>query len=376
MSRFNFETIVTLAFVYNILFALIPCYSKNCDKSYQCALATSLSETSSYIYCRGDNSCRQSETIQTTSTGDIVCSGAFACYKSRKIQTTSSRYHNALACRGLYSCALVKNIYIADGHVYCYGELSCFGSTITFRETSDYLYCSGDRSCAEATVNVLSDIYVYGYLGAQNAVFYSRAPSVRYYFYGTSSGDNAEIVCQSGQTCSVYCHGNACNNLKLTCNRCSSIRLECYGESSGVCDQDLMINLSDPKIYIGINEASPYHDKLPDISNVVMSSYDNSYDACFTRATNAINCGDYEDADCQNAGLDTTKNPAPICCTGQRSCVSSHIVSSIPSNHKFIGSTAVRCDGMFICKTLCINYKKAVFATNYEFAYNFDLRQS
>ena len=204
------------------------------------------------------------------------------------MQLTDSGAANSVRCYGLYSCAFVDNIYVINGYVDCYAELSCFRSTITFLDSDDHFYCYGDRSCAQATMYNYWYVYVTGHLAAQNATFYSMATNVNYFFRGVSSGNGAEIICQSGDNCNVNCFTNACNNLTLTCNGCNAIRLSCYGEASGVCKDETSA------LYTILTwEAVDAEYELPDLSNITMSSYENSFDACLENKTNAINVCTY-----------------------------------------------------------------------------------
>ena len=82
----------------------ITCAGLVCDESYECALQDLLSDTTTDIYCSGDNSCRQVHTIQSTSSADLYCSGAFSCYKASNLQSIDSAYHNPLYC---YDCTVV-----------------------------------------------------------------------------------------------------------------------------------------------------------------------------------------------------------------------------------------------------------------------------
>lgn len=325
---------------------LLPriCVSQTlCDEAYECVF-TSIATTSD-IHCRGDNSCRLTS-LHTSSGGEIFCTAAFACYNSPSLRITEGGTFDSIDCYGLYSCAFVENIYIESGgyNAECNGELSCLGSIINL-ESSNTLYCHGARSCKDTTVYSKQNNRLGAYLAAENATFYSQDSSVSYYFRGVSSGNNAEVVCGTGHTCTIYCISNACNNLTLTCNNCSDFRIHCYGEASDVCREDTPYTMATWRAYEMI---SPIY-QLPDISDVVLSTYDNSLFACFGDTTDSINCGDYQDAACYNLTLNSSNiiNDAPICCTGEESCPDTSITSAISNYSDFTEAIAIRCDGMY-----------------------------
>ena len=78
--------LLLLLFCDATLFAT-TCLGADCDESYECVLQSDITESTTDLYCRGDNSCRQVTTIQSTSTADLYCTAAFSCYKITNLKT-------------------------------------------------------------------------------------------------------------------------------------------------------------------------------------------------------------------------------------------------------------------------------------------------
>ena len=88
--------------------------------------------------------------------------------------------------------------------------------------------------------------------------------------------------------------------------------------------------------------------ELVNLTNITMSSYDNSVAACYSEKTDAINCQDYHD--CQSSKtLDTSdiENGAPVCCTGYYSC--EYATNITGSKAEDYDNVAVRCDACGAC---------------------------
>ena len=57
--------------------------------------------------------------------------------------------------------------------------------------------------------------------------------------------------------------------------------------------------------------------ELPSLLNVELSTYDNSYNPCFSIITNAINCDDYYECN----GTLFNNEDTPVCCTSFQGCL-------------------------------------------------------
>ena len=340
----------------------------SCHTGYSCA-STSINETSS-IECYGYFSCAYATLID--STGFFYCYGAYSCYQALLIQHTEERRVGGrnIICNGLYSCAMVNYIHNFDGNLACGGELSCFQSNISLIDSDARLLCYGDRSCAQTSVETQGLNFFYGHLSGQNAMLYSQDVSVTYNFYGANSGDGATIFCGNGHTCIVECYSNACNNLNLTCmdgiGTCT-FSVDCQGA-------EFSVNCPDGYHVTPLSSFMLDIDFESQLSNTVMSSYNNSVNQCYDNI-NAINCGDYQDGRCSNQLV--YNNIGPVCCSGSISCDNS---VNITSNGNDTNAVAIRCDGnhacdLFLENILGINggnmYFSGLYATLY---YNNDVR--
>ena len=248
-NRTWYEAMKTLAFCACLLVAIqlhlsrsnsVECLdSQSCINSTIVAMSTSLG-TLSAIECYGYKSCSFAS-IESKNAVQIDCYGSFACYRCTLIKHELSNISDIDAivdydifrsnfaninCFGLFSCAIIGTVLNRIGNIWCLGELSCFGSNISFFDGN--LYCNGDRSCMSSIVTSNGgNSYIYGNLATMNAIFYSNFSShdttttrTHYYFYGSNSGYNSSIFCGNEQTCVIICDSNACNNINKICLFC------------------------------------------------------------------------------------------------------------------------------------------------------------
>ena len=306
--------------------------SAYCLDAYECAF-DSISETGTTgLNCFGYYSCGRATLLESPGQSPIYCFGSYSCYKARVIQHTSLAYSRYITCYSLYSCAMVNHIYNENGPVVCYGELSCFQSKIFVIQ--DNLSCAGVRSCAQIVAVTNNNNWFGGYLSAQNATFYSNNSFVNYYFRGSKSGYDATIICNNNHTCNIECNTDACNNLKLKCNGNCTFIINCdFAEKSDICPNGYQL------------QELTNGESIPSLLNVTMSDYSNSYEACYTPTTGAINCGD--DQECQNELLDTRESMVSVCCNGYRSCRYAINITTVISLNST--NVAVRCDGYYGC---------------------------
>ena len=211
-----------------------------CHNASQCVGDSIISASFQQIECSGYRSCLNATQIETNRGGldshSIGCFGSYSCFNAQTIQRNVTT-DGEIWCTALFSCAFVNNLYNEKGVVSCEGEQSCRGSTITLHDTTatneDHLQCWGDHSCMDATVTTRDRALLFGLLSGENSVFYSNDTTVKYFFSGSQSGYNAEIVCGIGHTCSVFCQGNGCNKLTLSCsdgsNASCTFNVNCVG---------------------------------------------------------------------------------------------------------------------------------------------------
>ena len=312
-----------------------------CHVAYSCDGDEILETSTGNVQCFGYHSCYQSS-ITTTGESSILCFGSYSCYQSSylQIQNTVNQTHYQIACFGLFSCAFVELIYLQFGPVFCYGELSCFNSNIYIGDSGNRygINIRGDRACVGSILSGGFYNWAYASLSAQNATFISTIDNATFEMYANFAGYGATIICGDELNCYVYCSGNGCNQLTLECaehNDTCNFIIDCKGaQQSDIC----------PNGY-NLDQLSF---QVPSLTDVELSSYENSYNPCFSAITNAINCGDSFECEYSNSLIDIN---APICCTGNFACINSGNITTIgiKLNLTIIDNTAIRCDGYQSC---------------------------
>lgn len=217
---------------------------------------------------------------------------------------------------------------------------------IGYSGATDDIRLVGDRSGAFSLLYGAKNNYAYGNLAAQNSTFISTLNSAVFRMYGNYAGYGATILCGDGLSCTVNCYaGTGWNGLTLACENSNeyenenetdtcNFNVNCNGaEKSDVCPDGYWLD-----DYLTF--------EVPSLIDAVFSTEENSYDACFSSITNAINCQDYGECK-RNSDEDLTNIMAPICCTSYEACfnVSSITTNNISLNSSGIYQTAIRCDG-------------------------------
>ena len=303
-----------------------------CHLEEECIFAT-LSSSTDDIECYGYRSCEQASSITSTNGAYIWCDGAYSCYKALIIQTTSTSDVATLNCRGLFSCAFVQSISIANGNVNCRSEQSCINSMLTL-SPDRYILCTGYRSCAN-TIATSGTFILHGSLSSINATFYSNAATTTYQFWGFESGYNSTVICNDSHTCIIECYGNGCADVTLQC------------ATSGMCT--FMVDcqfaqfdeINCPVGYQLPSDINP----MPSLRNMTVSTWENSYALC---KNSTKHCHDYEECNSEPV-VTTDDNPSPICCTGSRSCNYATNISAFIGNGSH---TAIRCDAEDACRRI------------------------
>ena len=327
---------ITLSF----LFASIICSGVSgttvCHDAYSCEENTITETDSGHVQCYGYHSCFEA-TITVSGSSDISCYGSYSCYKAvdLSIDTTSGDYD--IDCWGLFSCAFVDTMYNYDGDIECMGELSCYQSNLEIGTNGgqDYLNVQGDHAAAQSTLTGGYHNQAMGSYSWQNATVYGIFDSSNFNLFGHNAGYGATIICGSGLTCNINCRGNGCNDIALTCDGSCTLNIDCTSaEKSDNCPTGYEI---------------PSFIDLPSLLDIELSTYDNSYNPCFSTITDAINCGDYDE--CNG---DTFNNQStPVCCTSYQACLlAGNITNSISESDlssSIIDETAIRCDARFSC---------------------------
>ena len=289
-----------------------------CHNKSSCAY-TSIRSYSDDIECYGLQSCFESPKLESTYNADIQCYGSYSCFNSTIIQHThnsTSTVNSYIQCRGLFACAFIDYLYNQQGGIHCHSEYSCYNSFIDCG-TSSTVSCYGTRSCANSILKSANTYEFSGYLAVENSIIYTTDSSVEFKLRGSYAGYNATIICLD--YCKIVCSSTACNNLNTICfydNDNCTIEIQCseYDDHSGVersiaCPQGFEL---------------PYLYQLPNLTNVTLSTFDNSIKACNINTTaiigSVINCDGYQDCYGSNRLVSNDSDIYMVCCTGFESC--------------------------------------------------------
>ena len=335
----KFSKTVLLLMQFCCHFHLISSLRK-CHNAHQCSDHANITITNqTNIECYGDHSCFDAVSLSTTN-AHIQCRGSFACANAASItlKTSDTSYWADLECTGLFSCAFTEKLFNFDDDTFCSGEKSCFGSVLG---ANGALYCRGDRSCANTQIRLDVDadtVQFSGYLSAQNALLYDDKYGVTYYFYGANSGDNAEVTCANGVSCTVYCYGGGCSNIKsLQCDGVCGIILYCDdAEKSDICENGY-------ELASFIDHGLP----TPEGYDNTGSTIENSQNICQDSSKTFKNCGDYWECSLDEDLESTNSNPGAICCSSYYGCYGADSIRTILDSSN--DGVAIRCDGSYSC---------------------------
>ena len=361
-----------------------------CSNVYSCAFRSRLwINTTANAKCTGYFSCYYIYSIEMTHMGGIECDGSYSCYFSSFItRDNGGLYQGEILCNGLFSCSWVEVLKNNDGSILCNGESSCVYSNI-YPSTS--LHCSGVESCSYASIYAANDCYMSGYLASKDSIFIARGIQSNFYFYGTSSAYNTQIVCNNSQICNITCFSGSCNTLTLSCDSYSysteddgssgGRRLSSTGGEDGNCTFNVACpdghhslhsnskssvvfsianghSVTEENICINYNNdksTSVFGFSVPDISNISLTDWSLSLGPCSSYHS-VIMCDNYQE--CKRDLLDTTYDLEPICCVAGQACENAiNITSFVVVNDSAGGeyseaypyNVAIRCDGAYSC---------------------------
>lgn len=349
---------MALVFCFLSLFVCFVQGQLDCNGAYSCA-GMNVTSSSGAIGCNGDHSCFKSPVIHMdSSSGAVRLRGAYSGYGAGLIKFLSSS--GAIACFGYGSCAMVDEISQGSGSggsVQCYGEYSCYGSTMDNGAGGNFnVQCWGTRSCSNtliynaATLNGQSD------RAFENSLIInddsSRVSNAYFYFYSAFSGNNATINCTNGTSCYINCYVNGCNNLNIVqcdnnSNNCSSnIIINCYDDAivSDLCPNGLdnVTNIIDDLL----NDDD--YDEILDLT--IRADIRDASRTCNSNITNATICANTSECN----SIPITTNGVPLCCLSYNGCngAGSNITVSINPilNGSVIEQTALRCDAIGTCR--------------------------
>ena len=383
-----------------IIAIIIDFYSADeCNDSYSCALDKNITNITA---CKGYFSCAWRDLISITS--NLSCDGSFSCYETSlmHLNNTENILTTYLYCNGLYSCANIGKLFFKNYSSYasmaiaieCNGELSCYNTTfvpISPENTGAQIQCNGDRSCANSNISVYCmDVDIYGYLSAQNTVFYVDSCS-SISFQGFLSGQNATIVCvDDGNDYSyvyVSCYMNSCDDLHTINGTFCEVYLVYDGMFDWPSNASASTEYIFPPLYPNVtktkttdfqnsaetcktprnmtsiicesnstsytynynyNDGYSYNSDCSDTNNIIINTgLNNTYpincENCQECNANVLNSHDFIDPNVHHISV-------PICCTASASCMDApNITTYMPINNNNNECTIMRCDGYTSC---------------------------
>ena len=276
--------------------------------------------------------------------GDAIdCCGSFSCYNTTMIKQTGDQGY--INCFGLFSCANVPDISLMKikGTLSCYGERSCSYSNINLGDA--YVLCSGAHSCADSVIygGETDGIHLNGYAAAENSIFYSANNSYNsYWFSGMLSGNNATVICQNNNVCNLTCYVSGCTNLNLVSKNDATFWIDCTeSDLNDICNGSNTNNYNNYNILHSYNNPNlaNYNINMPNLTNVTMSSIENSLPLCLASMTdNDHNCS--TEKQCTSFGISSDET---LCCSGSESCDGILNISVTDNNG------LMRCDGFGSC---------------------------
>ena len=343
-----------------VVYLCLPCNGQGgtCNDAYSCELESLVSNDTSSISCYGYFSCVNSPSIESRNTGNIYCHGSFSCYKSYSL--IASTFSNIqIECHGAFSCARIENGITSSStssYIGCYGTNSCAYNTII---TSSELGCWGFGSCMNSHIimNGNNVVQFYGFGSSQNSIIESNSSDITIIFYAANSGNgdrNTSVICNDGDTCTIVCGSNSCNNVEFIKQGGAVLSFDCgFATVAGTGDNGCTNDLSENSY--GLYTASIYVNDIPmvDYNLTLINSESINIMSCNSSnnsITNAVNCDDYQACQSIASGVLSTSDEGTICCTAANGCLQSNVTSIRMTNiTQYYEKAAVRCEGKESC---------------------------
>ena len=178
------------------------------------------------VCCRGSESCAHSKTI-FSNLGNIFCTGEFSCGESESIWT------------GDYLEIFGETPEVS---IFCMAYAACFGSHLesadrivcgvyaacenTHIEGALRLYCVYN-SCSRTIIKQVQVAHIFD-LQTEITVFSGNVGTMTVYFIGKNSGTDVDFTCGEGDKCYIHCDKNSCSS--------ETTILTCYGKCFVSCD--------------------------------------------------------------------------------------------------------------------------------------------
>ncbi len=130
----------------------------------------------------------------------MTCSGETSCkwIEAENVQSFTCSYGGSVSWDGHIPCYQSRIIGGPGSKVFAESEKSMKKSKIQ----AAYVYGSGKQSLVEANINPAKA---------------GKDTMLDVVLTGENAGQDLQINCPSGATCTVTCQGNACQGTKLTC---------------------------------------------------------------------------------------------------------------------------------------------------------------
>ena len=216
-------------------YLFLQCYGGNCTLNcrdlYSCRYSTVLCSSDKdglcYVYCNGDDACRDS---------DFTCPvGGNCVFHFEGVHSSSNRigYNTNVMCKENSTCHVIcagrssSNIDQCDNShitcpresgrctVECSGYYACWEANIACGRDRDCLSCSGESSCYGATISLSTTDMIMLNCSGQHSCRYSR------------------ITCPANNNCAINCYSQySCYEAKMTCPANSTCTINCQGQYS------------------------------------------------------------------------------------------------------------------------------------------------
>ena len=327
-------------------FNVMVIHALDCFTSRSCSNQVLSLSSDDYCFCHGYQSCIGS--YMDSSGAD--CWGVGACFSSPYFFGDSW----GIWCGGYASCVNIPQITVPSS--LCFSKFGCAISEIGWPE------CYGEYSCAWSEIKGneygwSTFIPVYGTLALYQTHIYSNGYGVDIRMYGYYSGYNSTLHCESGDSCSVTCYGNACFNFEIDCANDASCSVNCVNSVDTVCPNgyggssdyelmdDIILNLDLLYNYdlSTLLQLDPDINK-DDIVNYINDTMVKRKEECDS-SVGGVFGGTLEEYTDTNL---SSSNNGSICCSGADSCQRSNINVNVAVGEEE-GYGNLYCDGYYGC---------------------------